>query len=213
MKSNLIAGLLIVGSLLKVDFAEARHHHYRGQGPANAWGGSSWNAGSFFGWNVASSTGSVRPGEQCHAGDRDPLKCKVCAIYGEDHNSAEGMHAVAGVIETRVQTGHWGSDPCSVVHSRGQFGGAWRRLPNNPALIAAMVEQAQSAGANGYLGFRSYGGHRCVRIGVRGNCYRRSTELQPKHIELDPTMTAEDVDAQAAENAQMTEIQSDADAG
>lgn len=175
---------------------------------------NSWNNG----FSGGGGAGGVRPGERCHAGDRDPIKCKVCAIYGEDNRSSEGMRAVAGVIETRLQTGHWGSDACSVVHARGQFVGAWRTLPRDPQRLQMMVDHARSAGANGYLGFRSYGGHNCRWIG--GNCYRHTTQLEPGRepepttVVLDPKMTAEDVDSQAAQNLEhMAEIQSDIGAG
>lgn len=173
---------------------------------------------SFYTSSGSGDTGGIRPGERCHAGDRDPIKCKVCAIYGEDNRSSEGMHAVAGVIETRVQSGQWGSDACSVVHARGQFVGAWHALPRDPRRLEMMVHHARNASANGYLGFRSYGGHNCRWIG--GNCYRHTTELErsnepePTTVVLDPKMTAEDVDAQAAQNLEhMAEIQSDIDAG
>jgi len=113
------------------------------------------NDNSFATYSGGGGTSGIRPGERCHAGDRDPIKCKK--------------------------------------HARG-------------------------ASANGYLGFRSYGGHNCQWIG--GNCYRRTTELErsnepePTTVKLDPTMTAEDVDAQATQNLEhMAEIQSDIGAG
>src|SRR6185312_2955483 len=116
---------------------------------------------------------------QCSARDTDPTVCKVCAIYGEDHNSREGMAAVAGVIATRQQNGRWGSNACAIVHGKGQFVGAWHRLPNNPALLAE-IESESNAPANGYLGFRTNCGHgRHTRIGARGNCYGEAS------IELD----------------------------
>lgn len=120
-------------------------------------------------------------------------------MYGEDHNSTEGMQAVVGVIKTRLESGRYGSSICDIVHGRGQFVGAWHRLPNNPALLNAL-QSAAGAPANGYMGFRTYCGNgRSRRIGRNGNCYGSADGSQ--YIVLDPTMTAEDVDQQAEENA------------
>lgn len=154
-------------------------------------------SGFVGGFNGSYSWGgsSMLAGHQCSARDTDPTVCKVCAIYGEDHNSPEGEAAVAGVIATRLQNGRWGHDTCAIVHGRGQFVGAWHRLPNNPALLS-QIESNANAPANGYLGFRSYCGHgRSTRIGNHGNCYGEAS------IELDGTMTPEDVDAQGEAKA------------
>lgn len=237
MKQTFAFVLLILPSLMTANLAYARHRHHRRhahhaargqQGAFNFFGESdadgSWNSDfsnddSYSSYSSGSyDTAGIRPGERCSANDRNPIKCKVCAIYGEDNASSVGMRAVAGVIETRIQSGHWGSDACAVVHARGQFVGAWHALPRDARRLRTMVEHARNARANGYLGFRSYGGHNCHWIG--GNCYRRTTELEPNNepapttVVLDPTMTAEDVDAQAALNVtHMAEIQSDDNAG
>lgn len=114
------------------------------------------------------------------------------------------MYAVAGVIETRVNSGKWGGGACNIVHQRGQFIGAWHVLPNNPRLISEMTEAAQNARANGYYGFRSYcKPGRSTRIG--GNCY--GTADAERFVVLDPVMTAEDVDLQSWQNIQFAEDQ------
>ena len=153
-------------------------------------------SGFVGGFNGSYSSGgaSMLAGHQCSARDTDPTVCKVCAIYGEDHNSQQGEAAVAGVIATRLQNGHWGNNTCAIVHGKGQFVGAWHRLPNNPALLGE-IESNANAPANGYLGFRTNCGHgRSTRIGFHGNCYGEAS------IELDKNMTPEDVDAQGQSN-------------
>jgi hypothetical protein len=102
----------------------------------------------------------------------------VCAIYGEDHGSLRGMLAVGGTIMTRVEPRFKGGSICSNVHAAGQFVGAWHTLPGSKivAPIIAAARRAMNSSGNGYLGFRSYGGHGCVaRIG--GNCFRKSAEM------------------------------------
>jgi hypothetical protein len=169
MKLSLIMILLGMGSLLTLNMAQARHYrHYRHVQAAQTFDifGS---ASSNFGWqsqpltrrqqraqvrqqrysnnwgaqSASYSGGSLHAGERCHAGDRDPIKCKLCAIYGEDNRTPAGMAAVAGVIETRLQSGHWGSNVCSVVHARGQFVGAWQRSP--PLTLMRRPQQTPSS--------------------------------------------------------------------
>jgi len=204
MKSNLIKGLMLFCGLALVTSANAKQRQVRrpisSSNQEQSWGSSS-----------GYSSSGVQPGSQCSASDRDPVKCKVCAIYGEDNSSRAGMEAVAGVIQTRLQNGHWGNNACDIVHGKGQFVGAWHRLPNNPTLINEMVGVAEGAGANGYLGFRSYCKKgRDVRIG--GNCYGVA-DLEEKYIMLDPSMNEDDVDSQALDNAQMAEEATDIDEG
>lgn len=203
MKSNIFRGLMILSSLLIVTSANAKQRHARAQNRTIR----VQEAYSQYGYGGGSSLA----GHRCSAADRDPTTCKVCAIYGEDHGSHAGMQAVAGVIQTRVQAGHWGSNPCDVVHARGQFVGAWRTLPNDPALLQAMESAASNSYANGYMGFRSYCKRgRNTRIG--GNCYGTAS-ADDRRIVLDPSMTIEDIDAQAMENVQLAEEQGDDSAG
>jgi hypothetical protein len=140
---------------------------------------------------VSSSSADVYGGDQCTLQDTDPLKCMMCAVGFESHQTSRvGMEAVGGTVMTRKvdKSGYFPNDICGVVHQtkngRFQFTSQRKnpRLPSEGATLNMIRTAAQAAiknGPTGYLGFHATTPRAfCAGVKIDGNCYRQHKEIQ-----------------------------------
>lgn len=139
-------------------------------------------------------------GGVCTRGDSDSMKCMMCVVAFEGRiESYEGMKAVGQVVMTRLQNPKYPKTICAVVHQSGQFVALnrSRQLPGGEDLerIRRAAAAAISGGANGFLGFRSYGGGGAAKS-IGGNHFRRTGELEL--LDKDPAQSIQQPRVQMA---------------
>ena len=130
-------------------------------------------------------------GAICSSTDRDPVRCLVCMLDGEQGSEKSTHAAMLSTARTAMQRYEVGpplypKDICKIVYAPGQYVALYhgRRVKTDRTIVARMTAAARDAlmkGGEGYLGFRtcSYLKENGIPYDkeVGGNCFLRKGAL------------------------------------